>query len=291
MARETTLAVTPPIPTRAKKSKLRRCGEMAIAPLKVVTNRPSNHRDWSPDLMVLPEAEFNGDEVTIRNVRNFTYRTSREFTPGYYDKTFRLSDLQSVWFGVEPFGDWRGPAHTFVSFGFKDGTYLALSVEIRRVKGETYSAWKGLWNCYELTYVIADERDVVQLRTNHRKSDVYLYPVKIQFADSPAKLLVDILERVNALHETPEFYNSLFNTCTTNLLRHFNHISPRRLGWSREILFPVDSDRLAYQSGLIDKSVPFEEARRRALITPKAQRSDRELNFSRRIREAEPASS
>ena len=75
MAGETTLVVTPTIPTRAKKSKLRRWGEMAIAPLKVVTNRPSNHRDWSPDLMVLPEAEFNGDEVTIRNVRNFTYRT------------------------------------------------------------------------------------------------------------------------------------------------------------------------------------------------------------------------
>src|SRR5688572_23651251 len=30
----------------------------------------SNDRDWQPDVAILPQAEFEGDRVTIRNIRN-----------------------------------------------------------------------------------------------------------------------------------------------------------------------------------------------------------------------------
>jgi Domain of unknown function (DUF4105) len=274
-----------PAPRRPRRSRLQAFLESATAPLKLFTNRPSNDRDWVPDLTVLPFAEIDGDQVTVHHVRNFEYRSTQDFTPGWYDKSFKLSDVDSVWYGVEPFGAWDGPAHTLLSFGFQDRTYLSVSVEIRRQKGDRFSAWKGLWNYYEIAYVIADERDVIGLRTNHRRSDVYLYQGRTERADSLGRILLDALRRANALREKPEFYNSLFNTCTTAILGHVNAVAPRRVPWSRDILFPSHSDRLAYAYGFLDRSKPLDELRRQALITPKAQASGVGPDFSSRIRE------
>lgn len=280
-------AAQSPAKPAATRSKARRWFGMAVAPLKALTNRPSNDRDWSADVAVLPYAEIDGEEVTVRNVRNYSYKTTKDFTPAYYDKTFRLDDVDSLWFGVEPFGDWMGPAHTFLSFGFKDGTYLAVSIEIRRVKGASFSAWKGLWNNYELTYVVADERDVVRLRSNCRKSDVYLYPTRAS-KQGIRNLLLDVLRRVNGLKEKPEFYNSIYNTCTTNLWRHVKRVAPGRVLFSYKVLLPAYSDCLAYELGLIDTDLDFEQAQKRFLINERARAHDDDPNFSKEIRDAQP---
>ena len=60
--------------------------------------------------------------------------------------------------------DRRGPAHAFVSFGFDDGGYVAISVEARREAGETYSPARGLMKQFEIMYVVGDERDLIGLR-------------------------------------------------------------------------------------------------------------------------------
>lgn len=72
--------------------------------------------------------------MTIHNVRNFSYTSESEFTPAYYDKTYDTSKLKSVDYIVEPFGDFSGAAHTFLSFGFDDNTYVSISVKIRKNK-------------------------------------------------------------------------------------------------------------------------------------------------------------
>ena len=46
---------------------------------------------------------------------------------------------------------------------------MAVSVEIRKEKGESFSPWRGLLREYELMYVVGDERDVIRLRTNYRR--------------------------------------------------------------------------------------------------------------------------
>ena len=132
------------------------------------TIEPSNERDWTPDVARLPRAELDGELVTVRNIRNFDYRSETDFTPRYYDKTFDLRRLESVdLFAVY----WMGPhiAHTILSFGFAGGDHLAVSIETRKEKHESYSALGGFFRQYELIYVVADERDVIRLRTNYRK--------------------------------------------------------------------------------------------------------------------------
>ncbi|MHB0970019.1 MAG: Lnb N-terminal periplasmic domain-containing protein [Thermoanaerobaculia bacterium] len=246
--------------------------------------RPSNNRDWNTDQAVLAAAEFDGDFVTVRNVRNFRYRTESDFTPAYYDRTFDLRKIESVWFVVEPFGSWRGPAHTFLSFGFAGGEYLGISVEIRKEKGESFSPAKGLLRQYEVMYVVGDERDLVKLRSNFRRDDVYVYPMRAT-REKARELFVAMLERANALRETPEFYNTLTNTCTTNIVRHVNAIAPQRVPLKAAILFPGYSDQLAWDLGLIDTTLTFEEAKRRFHINARALRFADDPDFSKRIRE------
>jgi hypothetical protein len=250
--------------------------------LFVALVRPSNDRDWSLDQAVLPTATFNGPLVTIRNIRNFRYESTDRYTPGYYDKTFDLRQLDSAWFFVEPFGK-GGAAHTFVSFGFQDRDFVAISVEIRKEKGESFSPIKGLLRRYEVMYVIGDERDLVKLRTNYRHDAVHLYRIRTT-PERMRAMFVAMVQRANQLQERPEFYNTLTNTCTTNLVRHVNQITPERIPLRASVLLPATSDRLAYELGLIDTTLPFAEAQRRALINPSARRYADDPAFSRRIR-------
>jgi hypothetical protein len=247
--------------------------------------RPSNDRDWAPDQAVLSRAELDGSRVTVRNVRDIRYRSVDDYDVRHEDRTYDLDSLQSVWFMVEPITS-PGIAHTLVSFGFADGRYLAVSVEIRKEKGEHFHPLKGLLRQYELMYVVADERDVIALRTNHRKDEVYLYPVEAR-PEQMRAMLVGMLRRANTLAEHPEFYNTLTSTCTTNIVRHLNEVAPRRVSpWSPRVLLPAFADRLAYDLGLIETSLPFEEARRRYRVDERARAYGDGPVFSAMIRSA-----
>jgi hypothetical protein len=246
---------------------------------------PSNNRDWAKDQILLPDAVFDGKIVEIRNIRDFVYSSEDDYQSRYYDKTFDLGSLESVDYIVEPFGS-MGAAHTFLSFGFADGSHVAISVEIRKEAGESFSPIKGLFRAYELMYVIADEKDVIKLRTNYRNHIVYLYPLEIP-REKMQELFVDMLTRANKLKDSPEFYNTLTNTCTTNIARHVNAIAPNAIPWDVRLLLPRNSDELAYELGLIDQSIPLDKARERHQINERAAIYADDSDFSRRIRQTD----
>lgn len=246
-------------------------------------HQPSNDREWELDQQVLPYAEFDDNKVTVFNIRNFKYESVDQYTSDYYDKTFDLDKLISIDYIVEPFGS-IGAAHTFLSFGFENGDYVAISVEIRKEVGELFSPLKGLFRNYELMYVIADERDVIKLRANYRKNTLYLYPITTS-KENMKKLLVDMLTRANTLKEKPEFYNTLTNTCTTNIMAHINKISPGRISWDLRLLLPKNSDVLAYELGFIKNDTPLEELRTKYKINHLSQQYTNNEDFSIKIRE------
>lgn len=251
--------------------------------LFVLLVRPSNERDWNADQARMTTAEIVGDVVTIRNVRNATYRSTTDFDVHWETRRYDLSRLESVWFIVEPFADWRGPAHTFLSFGFDDGDHVAISVEIRKERGEAFSPLLGLLRQYEIAYVVGDERDLIGLRANHRKDDVFLYPVRATREQARA-LFVSMLERANRIAAEPEFYNTLTNTCTSNIVDHIESIAPGRVPWSYKTLLPAYSDDLAYDLGLIDTDLPRATYRSAHRINDLASRYAEDPAFSARIR-------
>jgi hypothetical protein len=246
--------------------------------------RPSNQRDWLIDQAVLPTAEFSGSRVTIRNLRNFRYDSAGAPIPDYDDRTYDLDRIETVWFVLAPFEpDRRGPAHSFLSFGFADSQYVAISVEARREKGEVYSIVKGLLKRYELIYVIEDERDLIPLRTQ-RGDEVYVYPIRTS-PEKVRQLFIEMLERANHLQQKPEFYNTLTNNCTTNILDHVNRVATNKIRWGREVLLPGYADQLALRLGLIDDDGTLEQVRARYLVNERAKRFTDAPDFSVRIRE------
>jgi hypothetical protein len=255
-----------------------------ISTIVYLSIRPTNNADWTLDQQILPSAKISNDLVTIENVRNFRYTNTSDYTPNYYTKTYDLSKIKTVDYIVEPFGEFSGAAHTFLSFGFEGDQYVSISVEIRKKKGQSFSPWKGLLKQYTLVYVVADEQDVVKLRTNYRKDDVYVYPTRIDQAHAK-QLFLSMMQRVNKLHDDPEFYNTITNTCTTNIVRHVNEVSEVKVPFSYKVLMPGYSDKLAYDLGLLDTTLPYDKIRERYQINDKAMKYANDQNFSIKIRE------
>lgn len=251
------------------------------------TIRPSHFRDWAPEQAVLPYAEFHGDQVTIRNVRNCQYFASDVYLVDYYDKTVDLNSVRGVDFIIVPFETMPVLAHTMISFDIAgpDGKpdYLTVSVETRKEKHEEYNPLKGSARQFELMYVLADERDAIQQRTNFRGEHVFLYRTTAT-PDAARLLLADVLDRVNQIAKQPEFYDTLTNNCTSNIVRHINRIKPNRIVADVRVLFPGYTDKLAYDEGLIERRGTFAETREQAYINPLAQRYAGREDFSQLIR-------
>ncbi len=245
--------------------------------------KPSNDRDWTPGMEVPARADIRDDKVAIHNIRSCRYRTYDDFDTYYYDKTFDLNKLTSVDMIVVPFNDMPSIAHTMLSFGFEDQDYVAVSVEIRREKGEKYSPIKGFFRQYELIYVVADERDVIPKNANLYPSEVYLYR-STATPEQARELFIDVMRRVDKLADQPEFYNTVTNNCTTNIRNHINHLKPDRVPYDYRILLPGYSDRLAYDLGLIVAQGTFEQTKQRAQVNYQAYLYRNEPDFSQKIR-------
>jgi hypothetical protein len=247
--------------------------------------RPSNDRNWVEHQAVLPTAEIDGEQVTIRHVRNCRWITADDYVLDYEDRTYDLAELQNVDFIVIPFQKMPALAHTMLSFGFADGRYLALSVEVRCEEGETYSALKGALRQYELMYVLADERDVVQLRTSRRGDDVYVYRT-MATPEQARTLLLDVAQRVNKLAREPEFYDTVTNNCTSNLAQHVRSLRPEGVPPDPRMLLSGFADRLAFEQGLLETgdAQTWAEARQMANVSSVARRTGDGPDFSQAIR-------
>ena len=246
---------------------------------------PSNTRDWQPDVARLPSAVIEGNRVTIRNVRNFAYPSPTAMVERWETRTYDLDTIV----GFDMFlSTWGAPgiAHTISSWEFSDGQHLAISIETRKEKGEEYSALLGFFRQFELYYVVADERDVIGVRAGPRKEDLHLYRLRGSPAFARA-LLLDYLAEVNQLDQAPRWYNALTHNCTTQIRHHVDQIAPGNpFDW--RILANGYLDRLGYERGQINTSVPFEEVKRRSDITARARAADDREDFSKLIREGLP---
>jgi hypothetical protein len=246
---------------------------------------PANNRDWQPDVAVLPRATIAGNTVTIHNIRNCDYRSETDYRCTYSDRTFDLrklnhADLFLVYWGSPHI------AHTMFSFGFAGQGAVCFSIETRKERGEEYSAIKGFFKQYELTYVVADERDLVRLRTNYRNEDVYLYPLRAE-PELIRTVFLDYLREVNRIHNRPQWYNALTSNCTTNIRGHTApYVRNNRLDW--RIIVNGYLDELMYERGTVNTDLPFQELKQRSHINGRAKAADKDPDFSRRIREGLP---
>jgi hypothetical protein len=225
-------------------------------------------------------AELSGRSVTIHNIRNILDGGQQAAGKEYLSKTYHLDELERIWFGLSHFGPY-GLAHSFISIEFSDGEYLGLSIEARLRPGQIYGPIKGLFRQYTKIYIAATEPDVIGRRSHRRGETVLLYPVST-IRENMERFILALITDANAAYESAEFYNTVLDNCLTNLLKHSLRLSEVSSADFR-VLLPGHTDRLTYAFGITPDDIPFESARRRALIDPKLGDID-EPDFSAKIR-------
>lgn len=248
------------------------------------TLQPSNARDWQADVAQTPWAEIDGDKVTIHNVRNFDYRTETDYTPNWETRTYDLRDIR----GADLFITfWGSPwiAHPIISFQFGDHDHLAFSVETRKEVGEEYSTVRGFFRQYELIYIIADERDLVRLRSNYRVGEeVYLYRTTAT-PEAAREVFLDYLRGANELQRDPAFYNAITSNCTTNIRIHTKAVAGAHAApWDWRLLLNGKGDEFAYQNERLAGDLPFAQLKAQAHINDAARAADQSPEFSALIR-------
>lgn len=263
------------------------CSMFAPVVIAWLAMDPSHERTWQADVALLPHGTMRGDVLTLENIRNIDYRSETDYDVNYYSKTYDLKQLRSMDLFLSDWG-LKSIVHTMVSFGFEDGSYLCVSVETRKEVGEAYSNLKGFFRQYELIYVVADERDLIRLRTNYRVGEtVYLYRFSGVSRDLIRAVFVDYITYINRLYERPEWYNSLTTNCTSQIRGHI-YPHARKIWWDWRLLVNGFVDELAYETGVLDRSLPFAELKAKSIINARARKADQDPLFTLRIREGLP---
>ena len=245
---------------------------------------PSLHRDWVETESKLSEISFSWNLINVKNIRNFSHLTEEKWESNYYDEVFDLDKIESLYYIIEPFSDYDWPAHTMLSFGFSDWKYITVSAELRKEKWELFDPFLWIMNQFEIVYILWNENDLIKLRTNIRKDKVRLYPMKVT-KNEIRKLFSSVLHRADKLSKEPEFYNTLWNTCTTSILKHVNSLKKDKISsFDLKILLPSNSDKIAFELWLIDTKLSLKEARKYYEINELSEKNTDIKKYSEEIR-------
>jgi hypothetical protein len=144
----------------------------------------------------------------------------------------------------------------------------------------------GFFRQFPIYYVVADERDVIRLRTNFRGEHVWLYRLRAPDG-APRSLLLDYLDSVNRLASRAAWYNALTDNCTTTIRRHVRHLSRDEVSWTWKLLLNGYLPELLYDEHRLDASLPFADLRAASNIDAKAKAAPYE-SFSAAIRAGLP---
>lgn len=250
--------------------------------------RPADDRDWELHASRTPHATIDGDRVVLHDLRSFRWQPDGTYEARWRDKELRLDELEESAFVLTRFGGLEAVAHVMASFRFTGDRFVVLSVEIRRERGERYHPLGGAFRQYELFYVAADERDAIGLRTFVHGDPTWVIPMRAG-PEANRAFFLDMVRRINALHEEPVWYNTVVRSCASELARHYEAVNDVRLGLDRRVFMPGFSDALLEELDLLPEGVDRETARALFQVNERALAHGDRPGFSRAIRGEAPA--
>lgn len=252
------------------------------------TLQPTNEKEWAADVARIAHGEIRGERLLLKNVRNFRYYRNDTTTEEWQEeerwesREYNLDDIQ----GLDLFlSYWASEhiAHVIMSWDFGEDRHLAISIETRKDIHQEYSALQGFFKQFELSYVAADEKDLIRLRTNFRKEQVYAYRLEVSQEKARALLEAYVFE-MNSMVSAPQFYDALTRNCTTAIFLHTKAINPDApppMDW--RIVVSGHLDELLYERDLLSQRLPFADLRKQSRIDLHMQ-AQGEKNFSRLLR-------
>ncbi|OZI67273.1 Lnb N-terminal periplasmic domain-containing protein [Bordetella genomosp. 11] len=247
--------------------------------------RPSNERQWMPEVARLTQGAVDGDIVTLHNVRNFAWRSATDYDARWETRVYRLSCLRSVDLVLSYWGR-PAIAHAMVSFGFDGGQYVVFSVEIRRKVDDVFSEIGGFFRRYELAVLASTEEDSLRVRTNVRGEDSYLYRVRMP-EGAARSLFLSYVDMATRLAAKPRFYNTLTANCTTIVYQLAKRIVPG-LPMDYRLLLSGYLPEYLYRLGALEGAGSVAAYRRAGRYTERARATLDPTRYSHNIRVGVP---
>lgn len=240
-------------------------GCLSIGLIWFFSMQPQNYREWDPEVAKVMTYQKNGNLIQLDNVRNFHWRNLRDYDVIWESRKYDLDKIETFDLILSDWG-LKKIVHTMVSFGFSDGQRISFSIEIRKEKGESFSAIGGFFRQFELGFVAGDELDLLYTRTNIRGEDVYIYPVRLS-KEAIQELFILYLQKGQYLSENPRWYNTLMSNCTTLIFDMMAKIEMIPFDY-RGVLSGLLPEYL-YDKGALDHKHSVEEWRNIAHANPK----------------------
>ncbi len=247
----------------------------AVLPLLVIawwfTITPSNNADWQTSWAKMPAVEVKNNILSIQNIRNFNYSSENDYDAKYISGDYDLDKLDKVMLILSYWDGNTAVAHTILDFGFNDGRWLVISSETRLKNGQQQTALGGLFKQYGSLFIIGTEADLLMLRTNYRKEQVYMYQLRIT-PDECRMLLLDLVNRSNKLITHPQFYNTVTSNCMTSLVP-----SMRKVAHNKDVFKDIRflkngySDQIIYEQNIKSKEISYKQFRQEHYISPTMQ--------------------
>lgn len=232
---------------------------LALGSAGCITGPARADRDWYPYLARTADVETTPQSFSVTPVSDWSYQREGPTSETYIDASYDLDQLRNVWFMLEPQPGSQLAAHTLLLFEFEGDRMLGLTIEARREQDEDYSALRGIFNAFELSYIWASARDLLTRRAVMLDHEVFIYPVAIAH-DQKVSLLQRLLERTEALETQPRYYNTITSNCTNELAKAAG------FHWAPAYIFTGRSDEYLFRRHIIPGE-SFEAAHARSDMT------------------------
>ncbi|MFZ2961411.1 MAG: DUF4105 domain-containing protein [Candidatus Ozemobacteraceae bacterium] len=217
----------------------------------------------------------NEDTFVIRNVRwDWEMGSASQPLAIWETATIKPDLVENIYFVKKPFPPEWIAAHAFLIFTFKPGglvdsrdrssNALVLSVEAYQRTDQNFDLKAGLKKTFAVSWILATWQNYLDQSCKYDKEKMIPYRSTLS-EPQKAAMVREALEQAT-VNRAGEFYHTVLNNCTNNLVVLFNHVLPKdkqiRMWLLPSFIYnfratmPVLVPNMLIKNGLLEKALP-----------------------------------
>ncbi len=218
-----------------------------------------------------------GDTLIVKNVR--WGREEQKSSEGrtlyrFANTTIRPDRVKEVYFIKKPFPPEWIAAHSLFLFTFEPGGVvnekgeeangLVLTIEAYQRTDQSYSLVKGIQKQFGVTWILATWQDYLEQSCRYAKEK--LIPYRAILTQEQKEQLVKESIKLAVVNRSGEYYHTITNNCTNNLVLLFNRVVEKNrqvklwtipsLVYNLRATMPVMVPGLLIKKRLLEKPLP-----------------------------------